>query len=397
MNDLVFYGGNHAMEVGSQQFTSRNLTFYKSATAIFQNWDWGWTYIGLTINGCGIGIDMSAGGDQAQTVGSVTLIDSTITNTPIGIKTARTSSSLPTTGGSLAIENVVLNNVPMAVQGPLGVTLAGTTGTTTIGAWVQGNIYTPNGPTNFQGSSTAFPRPASLLSGSKYYARSKPQYQNLPVSSFSSVRSAGAKGDGVTDDTLAIQNAITSATAAGKIVYFDSGIYKVTNVINVPAGAKLVGETYPVIMGSGTFWSDVNNPQPVVRLGSTSGETGSVEWSDMIVSTQGAAPGATLIQWNLASPVTAPSGMWDVHTRIGGFDGSNLQVSQCAKTLAQPNPACYAAFMSMRITEIASGVYMENVWLWTADHDIDSAANTQISIYSGRGLSVESTTGNIWL
>jgi glucan 1,3-beta-glucosidase len=29
LNDLVFYGGNQAMNVGSQQFTSRNLTFYK--------------------------------------------------------------------------------------------------------------------------------------------------------------------------------------------------------------------------------------------------------------------------------------------------------------------------------------------------------------------------------
>ena len=68
-----------------------------------------------------------------------------------------------------------------------------------------------------------------------------------------SVRSAGAKGDGVTDDTAAIQSAITSATAAGNVVYFDAGIYKVTNVINVSAGAKMVGETYPVILGSGSF------------------------------------------------------------------------------------------------------------------------------------------------
>ncbi|XMA20679.1 hypothetical protein WAI453_013470 [Rhynchosporium graminicola] len=29
LNDLIFYGGGHALEVGSQQFTSRNLTFYK--------------------------------------------------------------------------------------------------------------------------------------------------------------------------------------------------------------------------------------------------------------------------------------------------------------------------------------------------------------------------------
>ena len=141
----------------------------------------------------------------------------------------------------------------------------------------------------------------------------------------------------------------------------------------------------------------MNNPQPVVRIGSASGETGSVEWTDMIVSTQGAAPGAILIEWNMASPATSPSGMWDVHTRVGGFDGSSLQVAQCVKTLAQPNTACYAAFMSMQITNIASGVYMENVWLWTADHDIDDPAETQLSVYSGRGLLVESTTGNIWM
>lgn len=29
LTDLVFYGGNQGMNVGSQQFTSRNLTFYK--------------------------------------------------------------------------------------------------------------------------------------------------------------------------------------------------------------------------------------------------------------------------------------------------------------------------------------------------------------------------------
>lgn len=117
----------------------------------------------------------------------------------------------------------------------------------------------------------------------------------------------------------------------------------------------------------------------------------------MIVSTQGATAGSILIQWNLASPSTTPSGIWDVHTRIGGFDGSNLQVAQCPTTGTQPNTNCIAAFMSMQITSIASGLYMENVWLWTADHDIDDVIDTQISIYSGRGLSVESTTGNFWL
>jgi glucan 1,3-beta-glucosidase len=325
------------------------------------------------------------------------MIDSTITNTPVGIKTARTSTSVPKTGGSLALENVVLTNVPTAIQGPTAVSLAGTTGTMTIAAWVEGNVYNPAGPTSTQGTVSAFPRPAGLLSGTKFYTRSKPQYQAFAVSQFSSVRTAGAKGDGVTDDSAAIQAIITSATAAGKVVYFDCGIYKVTTTITIPPGAKIVGETYPVIMGSGSFFSNISNSQPVVRVGATTGQTGIVEWSDMIVSTQGANPGATLIQWNLASPATTPSGMWDVHTRVGGYDGSNLQVAQCATTAAQPNTNCIAAFQSMRITNIASGLYMENNWLWTADHDIDSSTDTQITVYAGRGLSVESTAGNIWL
>jgi glucan 1,3-beta-glucosidase len=403
LTDLVFSGGSPAMNIGSQQFTSRNLTFHNSQTAVLQLWNWGWTYIGLSINNCAIGIDLSAlgtvdGVDNALLVGSVTLIDSTIANTPIGVKTSRTSSTSPTSGGSLALENVVLTNVPTAVSDASGNSLAGTAGTMTIAAYVQGNSYSAatNGPANTAGSVTAFPRPASLLSGDDFYTRSKPQYGNLAVSQFSSVRTAGAKGDGVTDDSAAIQSIINSATSAGNVVYFDAGIYKVTTSISIPPGAKIVGEAYPVIMGSGSFFSDQTNPQPVIQVGTT-GQSGVIEWSDMIVSTQGATEGAILIQWNLASPATTPSGMWDVHARVGGYTGSNLQVAQCAVGATQPNTNCIAGFQSMHITPSASGVYMENVWLWTADHDIDDPGVTQITVYNGRGLNVESTTGNIWL
>lgn len=339
------------------------------------------------------------GVNNAAEVGSVVFIDSTISNTPVGIRTSWTNGISPTTGATLAVENVVLTNVPTAIQGPSGVALAGTTGTITIAAYLDGHSYSAGSttPTNNAGTTTAFPRPASLLSGGNFYHRSKPQYEGLAVSQFSSVRSAGAKGDGSTDDSAAIQSIINSATSAGKVVYFDAGLYKVTTTITIPPGAKIVGETYPVIMGSGSFFSDINNPQPIVRVGSTAGQSGIVEWSDMIVATQGATKGAILIEWNLASPASTPSGMWDVHTRIGGFTGSNLQVAQCAVGAAQPNANCIAAFQSMHVTSVANGLYMENVWLWSADHDIDDASDTQITVYSGRGLLVESKVGNIWL
>ncbi|KAM3066382.1 hypothetical protein ACMFMG_003111 [Clarireedia jacksonii] len=397
--DVTFNGGLIGAAIGNQQFTMRNLVFNNCVTAISMFWDWGWLFQGIKINNCQKGIDMSAGGASAQTVGSVILLDSSITNTPVGIITAYTSSSSPPTAGSLILENVVLTNVPTAVTVSGGSTvLQGTGGSMTIAAWGQGHEYVPNGPITFQGSFTPNNRPGSLLSGNNYYVQSKPQFNNLPVSSFQSARSSGATGDGNTDDTSALQNGINSATAAGKVFFIDSGTYRVTTTITIPPGAKIVGEAYPNIMSSGSFFNNANSPQPVVKVGNA-GQTGQVQWTDTIVSTQGAQAGATLIEWNLATSGT-PSGMWDVHTRVGGFAGSNLQVAQCptspgSSTTANPN--CIGAYMAMHITPQASGLYMENVWLWTADHDIDDPSLRQLNIYTGRGLYIESTAGTFWL
>ena len=51
----------------------------------------------------------------------------------------------------------------------------------------------------------------------------------------------------------------------------------------------------------------------------------------------------------------------------------------------------------MHITKTASGLYMENNWLWTADHDVEDPQLRQITVYTGRGLLVESEPGTIWL
>ncbi|KAJ6012232.1 hypothetical protein N7522_002587 [Penicillium canescens] len=397
MGDLVFNGGNIGAALGNQQFTMRNLTFNNAITAISHYWDWGWTYKNININNCQVGIDITSGGHDQQSVSSLTLLDSFITNTPVGILTARDSTSKPPTAGSVVLENVSVQNVPVIVQGPSQTTvLAG--GNVHIDAWGQGHSYSPNGPQTFQGTFAPNSRPASLLQGQQFYERSKPQYSTVSVSSFSSTRSGGAKGDGKTDDTAALQKVINDAASSGKIVYFDAGTYLVTSTLKIPAGSKIVGEAYPVIMSSGSSFNNMGSPQPVVRVGA-SGDSGQVEWSDMIVSTQGAQAGAVLIEWNLASPSGSPSGMWDVHARVGGFAGSQLQAAQCIATpgtpTSTPNANCIAAFMLMHITSSATGLYMENNWLWVADHDLDG--NGQITIYSGRGMNIESTQGNIWL
>ncbi|KAI5926494.1 putative Exo-beta-1,3-glucanae [Camillea tinctor] len=406
-SDLVFHGGRYGLNVGNQQFTSRNLTFENVNTAINLFWDWSWTYQGISINNCKVGLNMSStDGTGAQTVGAVVFIDSEIKNTPIGVVTARNGSSLPDSGGSLILENVALENVQVAVLGAKNTTLlSGATEPTIIEAWGQGHSYftEDHEKTVFQGSMTPNQRPESLTVDSKFYTSSKPKYEDLPAFQFLSIRSAGAKGDGKTDDTEAINRALVLAAASGRVVFFDSGYYRVTSTVYIPPGSRIVGEALPVIMSSGEYFADMNAPKPVVQVG-LPGEIGRIEWSDMIVSTQGAQAGAILIEYNLASwPGLQPSGIWEVHTRIGGFAGSQLTVAECEKTpeteIGQQNidEQCIGAFMSMHVTPPASGLYAENCWLWVADHDIEDRNLTQITIYAGRGLLIESTAGGIWL
>ncbi|KAF2033454.1 exo-beta-1,3-glucanase-like protein [Setomelanomma holmii] len=406
MTDLVFNGGNNGFNVGNQQFTTRNLTFDNVNTAINQLWDWGWTYSGVKINNCRVGLNLSAGGPTAVNVGSITLFDSEITNTPIGITTARTDDSQPDAAGSLYLENVKLTNVGVAVLGPNGTYLQGSTAPTVISAWADGHRYLPNGPVEVRGPIAPSKRPSTLLDASgKYYTRSKPQYGAVPLSQFHSARDLGAAGDGITDDTESLNAAILKAKNEGKILFIDAGYYKVTGTIYVPPGSKIVGEALAtVILSAGEYFNDMSAPKVVVKVAQP-GEQGSVELSDLLFSTKGHQRGAILLEYNLGTYGGEPSGLWDVHTRIGGFAGSDLQTEQCEKTpdivITESNLVqdCIAAYMSFHITKFAAGLYLENNWLWTADHDLDDARNnnTQITIYAGRGLLIESQRGGIWL
>jgi len=276
------------------------------------------------------------------------------------------------------------------VKGPGGATvLPG--GSITIGAWGQGNQYTPNGPVKFQGPMTTAARPASLLDNGKIYSKSKPQYENLSAGDFISARNSGATGNGNADDTVAVQNAINQAVSQNKVLFFEHGVYRVTNTLDFPPGLRAVGESFSAIMGSGSNFADQNNPRPVVRIGKA-GDSGSIEWSDMLVQTQGGTAGAKLIEYNLQT--ARGSGIWDVHTRIGGAKGTNQQVAQCPQ--GSVNPQCFAAFMNVHVTSSASGAYFENNWFWTADHDLDDPKSTRIGIFTGRGLLVEGTGTWLW-
>ena len=60
----------------------------------------------------------------------------------------------------------------------------------------------------------------------------------MPVSQFLSTRTFGDKGNGIADDTAALQKAINAASLSGKIIFFGAGTYRATKTVNAPRNLK---------------------------------------------------------------------------------------------------------------------------------------------------------------
>lgn len=50
--------------------------------------------------------------------------------------------------------------------------------------------------------------------------------------------------------------------------------------------------------------------------------------------------------------------------------GTSLQAADCPVGGTEAKPECIIGSAMMHITDRASA-YLENVWLWTADHDLE--------------------------
>ncbi|KAK6950253.1 hypothetical protein Daesc_008579 [Daldinia eschscholtzii] len=396
MADLTFNGGGIGADIGSQQYTSRNMTFNNCNTAIHMIWNWLWLMQDIKINGGKLGIDMTSDSLETIKVGSLLLVDSKISNVEVGISTLY-KPDLPDTNGTLIMDNVDMTEaVPTAIQYAKDKTTV-LEGNQKIVGFAQGRQYTGTTGKAVQTNKQSVRKPNALLnSDGKIFTRVKPQYETVSSSKFVSVKTAGAKGDGKTDDTAAIQKIFDDAKE-GDIIYFDHGAYLVSDTVKIPKNIKITGEMWPLLMATGTKFADQSKPVPVFQVGEA-GDVGDVEMSDLIIETKGSLPGAILMQWNLAGSENGAAGMWDVHFRIGGTAGTELQSDKCTKNenvTTTANPECMGAFMMLHVTQTASA-YIENCWFWVADHELDLEDHNQINIFNGRGVLIESQKP-VWL
>jgi hypothetical protein len=82
---------------------------------------------------------------------------------------------------------------------------------------------------------------AAGLAPGKSYGADAAQASALAATSGVNARQHGAKGDGTTDDTKALQAALNAAATAGPMCYVPAGHYRLEGALTVPPGVTLCG------------------------------------------------------------------------------------------------------------------------------------------------------------
>ncbi|KAH7355180.1 putative exo-beta-1,3-glucanase [Rhexocercosporidium sp. MPI-PUGE-AT-0058] len=344
---------------------------------------------GFKFSNCEVGINATLGG--VGNVGSVTLIDSVAESVQIVIDTKSQVTGNTTTGdASIVIDNLETRNVESTVVAGGRTILTGSVPKT----WVYGNAYLLGGPVpgvHNAGVTYQTSRSPQLVQGGKFFTMAPPTYQEYTIDqvvNIKSVKDFPVYGDGQTktqDDTHNI-NTILARNAGCAITFFPAGTYLVSDTIVVPSGSRIIGETLSAISAVGSKFSDADSPKVMVQVGSP-GETGVAQISDVLFTVADVLPGCILVQVNMAGSSPGDVGFWNSHFRVGGAAGSAVQ------TKCQAGIPCKAAFMLLHLSATSS-TYVEDMWGWTADHDLDGENNQLIS--TGRGLLLESQFGT-WL
>lgn len=160
-----------------------------------------------------------------------------------------------------------------------------------------------------------------------------------------SVKDFGAVGDGVTDDTAAIQAAVNSMTEGG-ILHFPTGRFRLTNEITIPPVGGLIlqgsgGNDFtfgsPVPSGDGTFIYQEANNKAVFALGGGCSYTSIMDMTLSSTLTPGISWTGTN-KYGIKIQAALPSVIWSLTLSNLVFFNFERGIS-CVDTNAGSNPS----------------------------------------------------------
>ncbi|KAI1107370.1 glycoside hydrolase family 55 protein [Jackrogersella minutella] len=393
LEDSSFHGGVVGLKLDNQQYHLKSLIFDGCKTGISVQHLFMGHCQDCKFTHCGIGVDTSNPRDGVENLGTFIITDSDADNTAVLVNTAATNGSF----GSIVLENVQVgeksDSSTVTISGKVALKGSVKQGE----SWVLGNAYTPNKSAKgiFQkGTTLSTQRAASLVDSSgSFYRFPPPTYQEYGVEHFVNVKqvpSHPVAGDGKADDTASLQ-AIINKYADCKILFFPYGIYLVTDTLVFPPGSRVFGEAWSTISATGSKFINPGAPVPMVKVGKP-GDVGVAQFSDMVFTVEDVLPGCTLLEVNMAGENPGDVGFWNTHFRVGGAADSQIQ-KKCGPGVTTDPAQCKAAFMLAHFTA-SSSAYVDNMWGWTADHDLDGSDNPLTNpqyISVGRGILIEST------
>ncbi|KAL5041367.1 hypothetical protein BDW71DRAFT_217894 [Aspergillus fruticulosus] len=402
LTNLTFVGGNFGAYFGNQQFTTTQLSFIKCKTALQIHWDWAWTMQDIVITGCTNGIVIVGGaggpGSTGQSVGSMIVVDAVFGLTKTGIVTSlyaeNSTSFLLQNAQFVAVDTAVLDSAQNRVLLPGGTQVK-------VASWGFGLVAATSTDSVFYNGEDipAMNRTEALTASDGYnqpnwFQRRRPAYTDIGMSQIIDVKQWGAVGDGETDDGPVLNSILDRAANLSAIVYFPFGVYVIHDTLHVPVGSRIIGQAWSQIMAKGAKFQNEFQPRVAVRVGRP-GDIGIIEIQSMMFTVSGPTAGAVVVEWNVHESTKGSAAMWDSHIRVGGATGSLLRSIQCPKGSGTVKTQCKGASLLLHLTP-QSSAYLENIWAWTADHDLDVRSQDQIDVYAARGILIQSQ-GPTWM
>ena len=374
---MVSFGNIGVDYLGAQEVTLKNMTFKDTTVGIRTAGGFAINIFATTFDTVGFPVVFQQDGGPF-----VSIIDTVSVSSHVFLTS---NNAFP----NFVLENINIDNTEHDV-----VVIAGQpkiTARTHVGTYVHGNTFGSGPIYQADGPIRDLSRPSQIAPDGNYPVMTADPYPEATVEDIVNLKSPAQdggftiKGDGSTDDGNALQAALAHAAEAGKIAFLPYGIYRTQRTITIPPGTELIGNGWSTISGYGSAFANQDQPTAVVRIGEP-GQVGTAHIQDVRFTVGQQLPGAIILQVNLAGDKPGDVSIHNSLITVGGTRDTEVNCGDSA--------TCQGAYIGMHLTN-KSSAYIDNVWVWVADHPSDgSSGGTDISAKGG--VLIEATKGT-WL